>query len=105
MTAKRHPGEPSWKWRRWVIFPLTVYGCVELHLLIGAADTRVNETIAWGWFMLIGVLVLGYTGFATAQDIAAIMATRNATPYAPKADEYYAAADSLPDGQRPPGIY
>lgn len=31
--------------------------------------------------MLIGILVLGYTGFATAQDVAPIWRTGRARPY------------------------
>ena len=46
-----------------------------------ATATRVNETIAYGWMMLIVTLVLGYTGFATTQDIAPIWRTGRARPY------------------------
>jgi hypothetical protein len=74
-------GEASWKWRRVIIFPVVGWGCYQLHVLINAPDTRVNETIAYGWMMLIGILILGYTGFATAQDIAAIWRTGRAQPY------------------------
>ncbi len=80
---KKPTGEPGWSWRRAAIFPVVAWGCWELHLLKAAADTRVNETIAFGWITLIAALVLGYTGFATAQDIAAIWRTRSGLPYAP----------------------
>jgi hypothetical protein len=76
-------GEPGWQWRRVFVFPLSIWACVELHSLQSAADTRVNETIAWGWIVLLSVLALGYTGFATVQDIVAIWRTRSATPYDP----------------------
>jgi hypothetical protein len=76
-------GEPSWRWRRAVILATCLYCAVQIAFLVGAADTRVNETIAFGLVALMGVLILGYVGFATAQDIAAIMATRSATPYQP----------------------
>lgn len=75
-------GEPGWKWRRAIIFPVVGYACWQLHLLVGAQDTRVNETIAYGWMLLICVLILGYTGFATIQDIAAIWKTGTGLPYA-----------------------
>jgi hypothetical protein len=74
-------GEPGWKWRRLVVFPVVAYGCFQLQLLINAPDTKVNEAIAEGWLWLIAVLVLGYTGFATFQDIAAIWRTGTGLPY------------------------
>jgi hypothetical protein len=79
---KPKSGEPSWRWRRIAIYAVTAWGCYQLFLLIDAADSRLNETIAWGWQVLIMALVLGYTGFATAQDVAAIWTTRTAKPYA-----------------------
>ncbi len=39
--------------------------------------------MAFGYMMLIALLILGYSGLATAQDIAAIWATRSGLPYAP----------------------
>ena len=75
-------GEPGWSWRRAFIFPVVIYGCWELSLLKYAPDTRVNERLADGWMLLILALVLGYTGFATFQDIAAIWRTGSARPYA-----------------------
>jgi hypothetical protein len=80
---KLPPGEPSWKWRRLVIFSVTIWGIYQLHILVNENDSRLNETIAFGWQVLIGALVLGYTGFATAQDIAAIWRTRRGNPYSP----------------------
>jgi hypothetical protein len=59
------------------------FACWRLVALESASDTRVNETIAWGWILLVASVALGYLGFATAQDIAAIFATRSGTPYAP----------------------
>ena len=82
MTAK---GEPSWKWRRGVLFVMIAYCMAMLSTLVGDEDTRLHETLAWGHIMLLAALVLGYQGFATAQDIAAIMATKSGTPYAPAA--------------------
>ena len=74
-------GEPSWRYRRIVIYTVTLWACYQLFLLIDSQDTRVNETIAWGWQVLIMVLVLGYTGFATVQDVMAIWRVRSAHPY------------------------
>lgn len=79
--AKRS-GEPGWSWRRAAIFPLISFACWRLMMMENAPDTMVNQTIAWGWIMMIVSLVFFYTGFATAQDIAAIMATRTGLPYA-----------------------
>ncbi|WP_174051650.1 hypothetical protein [Rhizobium rhizogenes] len=93
MATKKH-GEPPWMWRRVIIFPVVAWACYQLHILINAPDTRVNETIAYGWMMLIGILILGYTGFATAQDVIAIWRTGRALPYREDADP---AAAITPD--------
>tara|TARA_R110002020_G_scaffold467027_4_gene690227 strand:+ start:38448 stop:38765 length:318 start_codon:yes stop_codon:yes gene_type:complete len=77
----RRKGEPSWIWRRMAIYAVTIWACWQLYLLIDADDTRVNETIAWGWQVMIMALVLGYTGFATVQDVTAIWRTRSGHPY------------------------
>lgn len=97
MAAKR-TGEPGWKWRRLIIFPLVGYGCWQLMLLINAPDTKVNETIAYGWLFLIGLLVLAYTGFATVQDVIAIWRTGTGLPY----KDPPAAIDGQPQPQDEP---
>lgn len=79
--AKRS-GEPGWKWRRTLIFPLIIFACWRLMVMENAPDTMVNQTIAWGWVVLIISLAFFYTGFATTQDVAAILATRTGLPYA-----------------------
>lgn len=81
MIGRKPKGEPSWRYRRIAIYGVVIWGCYQLALLVSAQDTRVNETIASGWHLLIGILVLGYTGFATIQDVAAIWRTRSARPY------------------------
>lgn len=81
--AKR-TGEPGWSWRKAIIFPIVIFACWRLMAMEGAADTMVNQTIAWGWVVVIIGNVFFYAGFATAQDIAAIMATRSGLPYSPQ---------------------
>jgi hypothetical protein len=93
MMAKKKQGEASWTWRRAIIFPVVIWACYELHILINAPDTRVNETIAYGWQILIAILILGYTGFATVQDIAAIWRTGRAQPYV-EGNGYSATAEA-----------
>lgn len=80
--ARKHSGEPSWKWRRILIYLVLAWACYQLFRLVDGDDTRLNESLAWGWQVIVMVLVTGYTGFATAQDIAAILTTRTAKPYA-----------------------
>ena len=75
-------GEPSWKWRRLMTFVVMSFSAWQLHRLSTLPDTRVNETIAWGYQVLLCVLALLYTGFATIQDVVAIWTTRTARPYA-----------------------
>lgn len=96
MEAKA-TGEPGWKWRRLAIFPVVAFACWRLMMMESAPDTRLNDTIAFGWQVLIVVLVGGFTGFATLQDIAAIWATRSALPYSPASspiDPAVATADA-----------
>lgn len=80
-------GEPSWRWRRSVIFVVTAYCLWQVSGMIDAEDTELNQIIASGLLVLIGVLVLGYTGLATVQDVIAIWRTGRALPYAPPRDE------------------
>lgn len=82
MRRHQRKGEPTWSWRRSVIFPLVIFACFRLAYMEDAPDTRVNETIAWIWGVVIISCIFFYTGFASAQDIAAIMATRSGLPYA-----------------------
>lgn len=80
--GKLKTGEPSWKWRRIMLYAIMIFACSQLYRLVDAEDTRLNETIAWGWTALVMVLATGYLGFATAQDIAAIWTARTGRPYA-----------------------
>lgn len=86
MRRRRAAGEPQWFFRRLVAIGVIGFAAWRLMMLESAPDTRVNETIAWGWILLLATVVLGYLGFASAQDIAAIFATRSGTPYASPAE-------------------
>lgn len=84
MTDKMKTGEPSWRWRRIMAFFLVGFCCfmiAGLGLMPEIADTRVNETIVSSAFWLAGTIFLLYGGFATAQDVSAIVTTRTARPY------------------------
>ncbi len=74
-------GEPSWKWRRLVIFAVTAWACLMLYGLVDAIDSELNRSIATGLLILVGVLVGSYTGFATVQDVIAIWRTGRGLPY------------------------
>jgi hypothetical protein len=75
-------GEPGWL-RRWIFTALFMSFCAwRMVGLENAPDTRVNETLSWGYVIMMMVSFIGVTGFATAQDIAAIVATRSGFPYA-----------------------
>ncbi len=104
-TPKKVPGEPSWYWRRAVLFVVCGWCMVMLWRLVGGDDTEVHEALVSGLIMLLGALVLGYQGFATAQDIAAILSTRSGTPYAPPiyGEPPFDPRGPYDDEQRPPG--
>lgn len=97
-------GEPGWKWRRLMIFPLVIYGCRELSLLKHVADTEVNERLADGWFLTIIALAFFFTGFATAQDIIAIWRTKSGLPYSPPPNPDNGAPPYV-DRSEQPGVY
>ena len=78
-------GEPGWSWRKALIYPNVAVSFWMLYLLKDAADTCVNEAIAWGMTLDIVGSVFIPTGFATAQDITAIFATKTGLPYGPPA--------------------
>lgn len=80
-TTNKKTGEPGWMWRRFAIFPNVAISFYLLFLIVLGPDSRVNETVAWGLVLNIITSVLFYTGFATAQDVAAIITTRSGLPY------------------------
>lgn len=75
-------GEPGWKWRKMLMFPIVGVAVWRLIALESAADTTVNQIQVQGWFWLLFGYFCVFTGFATAQDIMAIFATRSGLPYA-----------------------
>lgn len=80
--AAKASGEPGWR-RRWAFASIVLTFCAwRLIALEHAADTQVNQTIAWGYVLLGMTVILGMMGFATAQDIAAIVTTKSGLPYA-----------------------
>ena len=81
MAAKRS-GEAGWTWRRWFFVIVMGFAMWRLMVLEDGEDSRLNETIAWAYSLMIMTGLVGFTGFATAQDIAAILATRSGLPYA-----------------------
>ncbi len=83
IIAKPKPatGHPVWVYRRVLIYGTVIWSFYQLHELVGGPDTRVNDTVAFGLLVLISTLVLGYTGLATAQDVAAMWTMRSARPY------------------------
>jgi hypothetical protein len=110
-STSKKTGEPGWKWRRSVVFPLILFACWRLQVMENAPDTMVNQTIAWGWVILIISLAFFYTGFATAQDIAAIIATKSGLPYQQQMqpDPPGRVGDDIPSpeepGDKPPPGY
>ena len=74
-------GEPSWSWRRWIIIGVILFSLYMIWDLKDSADTMVNRTIVESVFMMAMAFGLGYTGLATAQDIAAIWRTKSGLPY------------------------
>ena len=83
MEAKK-TGEPGWTWRRSVLIGIIVASFGLLCLVINGPDTRVNETL--GVWLMITVMCCGfiYAGFATVQDVAAIITTKSGLPYSPQ---------------------
>ena len=74
-------GEPSWGWRRYMIFTVMGFASAGMWNMQGAEDTMMNRSLADGFFMLLMTFGAYYAGFPTAQDIAAIIATKSGTPY------------------------
>lgn len=77
-------GMPSWRWRRFFTIGSLIFVAWQLASLRYAPDTRVNDTLAWGYIVLFATIVLTYSGLATAQDVTAILTTKSGLPYSPQ---------------------
>lgn len=82
--AAKASGEPGWSWRRSVLIGIIVAAFALLIAIINGPDTRVNETL--GVWLMITIMCCGfiYTGFASVQDVVAIIVTKSALPYSPQ---------------------
>lgn len=79
--AAKPSGEPGWKWRRWLIFPSCVFFAYELDMIRQTTDVSVLRLLAYlhaGGFVAV---IFMYAGFATIQDIIAIIKTGRGLPY------------------------
>ncbi len=74
-------GEPGWTWRRSVLIGIILVSFYLLWTIIQSPDNRTNETIALGLIWAIFGAGLIYSGFATLQDLTAIIITKSALPY------------------------
>lgn len=97
--AAKPSGEPGWFWRRWVLIPNILGSFAGLWWLKDSPDTVVNQTMTDGFFWNIAISIVIYTGFATAQDIAAIIATKSGRPYQQEMQpaEPARVGDAIPD--------
>lgn len=82
MGGTSRAGEPSWFYRRGLVYVVVAVCFAIIWRLIDAIDNELNRLIAEGCFWTIVALVLTYTGAATVQDIVAIWTMRTARPYA-----------------------
>jgi len=81
-------GEPSWFWRRIAILAVTAFCLWQINGLVDALDSELNRLIASGLLLLSGTLVMGYTGFATVQDVSCESGGRaGALPYRDEDDK------------------
>lgn len=74
-------GEPSWRWRRYIVIAVIAFSLYTLWDMKDAIDTMVNRSIVESAFLLAMAFGLGYTGLATVQDVAAIWRTKSGLPY------------------------
>jgi hypothetical protein len=77
-------GEPGWVWRRSVLIGIIVMAFALLWSIVNGPDSRMNETVAvW---LIVAIMCCGfiYAGFATVQDVVAIITTKSALPYSPQ---------------------
>jgi hypothetical protein len=82
--AAKATGEPGWTWRRSVLIGIIVVSFYLLWTIIQGPGGQTNATIAIGLIWSIFGAGLIYAGFATVQDVAAIITTKSALPYSPQ---------------------
>lgn len=81
--AAKPTGEPGWKWRRWVVFPTIIFTAYELDMLRRTPDISddVLKLLVYVNATALIAIVMFYTGFATIQDVIAIIKTGRGLPY------------------------
>lgn len=81
--AAKPTGEPGWKWRRWLIFPVCVFCAYELDMLRRTPDVSddVLKLLIYVNAVALVSVVMFYSGFATVQDVIAIIKTGRGLPY------------------------
>lgn len=80
MSAKK-TGEPGWLFRRWLVFPTMAFSAWQLEMLRHTDSIEVVKLLVWTHGFTMVALVLFYTGFATIQDVIAIIKTGRGLPY------------------------
>lgn len=98
-------GEPSWRYRRIVIFAIILFCFWRLIALHDASDTALNYGLMLGYSWLLGLTALYYVGFATAQDLVAMVVAWSGRPYAPPVGkvETTETRTTVVDPDPPPG--
>ena len=81
--AAKPTGEPGWKWRRWLIFPICVFCAYELDMLRRTPEVSddVLKLLIYVNAVVLVSVVMFYSGFATIQDVIAIIKTGRGLPY------------------------
>ncbi len=80
MSAKK-TGEPGWTYRRWLVFPSMAFSMVQLELLRRTESVEVAKLLVYTHGFTMVCMVFFYTGFATIQDVIAIIKTGRGLPY------------------------
>ena len=68
MRRRRAAGEPQWFFRRLVAIGAMAFSGWRLVMLESAPDTRVNETLAFGWHVLFAAVVTPLAGAAAIRN-------------------------------------
>lgn len=81
MAVKKPEGQPGWLFRRWLVFPTVLFSAAQLEMLRRTDSVEVMKALIWAHWFIVVALVFMYTGFATVQDIIAIIKTGRGLPY------------------------